>query len=117
VTATTTAGRTVLLALRGPGDLVGELSALDENPRSASLVALEPVQALAIFKWTRWLFQPGSSTECMSSAASPTSGSSAATTHATVTSVERRGGWMPGLSTAVAATGRTLPGNLSNDVL
>jgi CRP/FNR family transcriptional regulator, cyclic AMP receptor protein len=48
VSATTSAGRTVLLALRGPGDLVGELSALDESPRSASIVALEPVQALAI---------------------------------------------------------------------
>jgi len=48
VSATTPAGRTVLLALRGPGDLVGELSALDEEPRSASIVAIEPVQALVM---------------------------------------------------------------------
>jgi len=48
VSATTTGGRTVLLALRGPGDLVGELSALDEAPRSASIEAIEPVQALAM---------------------------------------------------------------------
>jgi CRP-like cAMP-binding protein len=48
VSATTAAGRTVLLALRGPGDLVGELSALDDAPRSASIVAIEPVQALAV---------------------------------------------------------------------
>jgi CRP/FNR family cyclic AMP-dependent transcriptional regulator len=48
VSATTPAGRTVLLALRGPGELVGELSALDEAPRSASIVAIEPVQALAV---------------------------------------------------------------------
>jgi CRP-like cAMP-binding protein len=48
VSATTHAGKTVLLALRGPGELVGELSALDEAPRSASIVALEPVQALAV---------------------------------------------------------------------
>ena len=48
VSATTSAGRTVLLALRGPGDLVGELSALDEEPRSASIEAIEPVQALAM---------------------------------------------------------------------
>lgn len=48
VSATTPAGRTVLLAFRGPGDLVGELAALDDEPRSASVVALEPVQALAI---------------------------------------------------------------------
>ena len=38
----------MLLALRGPGDLVGELSALDEEPRSASIEAIEPVQALAM---------------------------------------------------------------------
>jgi CRP-like cAMP-binding protein len=48
VSTTTTAGRTVLLAFRGPGDMVGDLSALDDEPRSASVVALEPVQALAI---------------------------------------------------------------------
>jgi CRP/FNR family transcriptional regulator, cyclic AMP receptor protein len=48
VTATTPAGQTVLLALRGPGDLIGVLSAIDESPRSASIVAIEPVQALAL---------------------------------------------------------------------
>jgi CRP-like cAMP-binding protein len=48
VSATTGSGRHVLLAFRGPGDLVGELSALDERPRSASIVALEPVAALAL---------------------------------------------------------------------
>jgi CRP/FNR family transcriptional regulator, cyclic AMP receptor protein len=48
VSATTPAGRSVLLAVRGPGDLIGELAALDDEPRSASIVALEPVQALAI---------------------------------------------------------------------
>ncbi|HEX5618166.1 MAG TPA: Crp/Fnr family transcriptional regulator [Solirubrobacteraceae bacterium] len=48
VSATTLAGRPVLLALRGPGDLVGELSALDDEPRSASIEAIEPVRALAM---------------------------------------------------------------------
>jgi CRP/FNR family cyclic AMP-dependent transcriptional regulator len=48
VSATTPAGRTVLLAFRGPGDLVGDLAALDDEPRSASVVAIDPVQALAI---------------------------------------------------------------------
>ena len=38
----------MLLAFRGPGDLVGELAALDDEPRSATVEALEPVQALAI---------------------------------------------------------------------
>jgi CRP-like cAMP-binding protein len=48
VETTTPNGRAVVLAVRGPGELVGELAALDEQPRSASLVALEPVEALAI---------------------------------------------------------------------
>lgn len=47
VFTTTTMGRTVVLAVRGPGELVGELSALDREPRSASIVALERVEALA----------------------------------------------------------------------
>ena len=41
VSTTTRAGKTVLLALRGPGDLVGELSALDEEPRSRQLHLFE----------------------------------------------------------------------------
>ena len=47
VTSNTT-GREVVLAFRGPGELVGEQSALDEEPRSASVVAVEPVEALAL---------------------------------------------------------------------
>jgi CRP/FNR family cyclic AMP-dependent transcriptional regulator len=41
-------GREVLLALRGPGDLLGELGALDGRPRSASAIALEEVEALVM---------------------------------------------------------------------
>ena len=41
-------GRELLLAIRAPGDLVGELAALDERPRSASVVALEAVEALVL---------------------------------------------------------------------
>jgi CRP/FNR family transcriptional regulator, cyclic AMP receptor protein len=48
VSATTEGGRHVLLAFRGPGDLVGELSALDARPRGASVEALEPVAAIAL---------------------------------------------------------------------
>jgi CRP-like cAMP-binding protein len=48
VTAAAPAGQTVLLAIRGPGDLIGDLAALDDAPRSASVVALEPVEALVI---------------------------------------------------------------------
>jgi CRP/FNR family transcriptional regulator, cyclic AMP receptor protein len=48
VFSVTSAGREVVLAVRGRGELVGELSALDEAPRSASIVALDPVEALTL---------------------------------------------------------------------
>src|SRR5947207_2933827 len=41
-------GKEVVLAIRGPGDLLGELSAIDGEPRSATASALEPVQALSL---------------------------------------------------------------------
>lgn len=39
----TSDGREVLLAVRGPGQLIGELSAIDGEPRSASAIAMESV--------------------------------------------------------------------------
>lgn len=48
VTRSTTSGRQVVLAIRGPGELLGELAALDGQPRSASVVALEAVEALVL---------------------------------------------------------------------
>jgi CRP/FNR family cyclic AMP-dependent transcriptional regulator len=42
----TPAGGEVILGLRGPGDVVGELSALDGEPRSAAAVAIDDVQAV-----------------------------------------------------------------------
>jgi CRP-like cAMP-binding protein len=41
-------GREIVLGFRGPGELLGELSAIDEAPRSGTIEALEPVEALAI---------------------------------------------------------------------
>ena len=41
-------GEEILLAVRGPGSLLGELSAVDGAPRSASVAALEPVVALVV---------------------------------------------------------------------
>jgi CRP/FNR family cyclic AMP-dependent transcriptional regulator len=41
-------GREVVLAIRGPGDLIGELSAIDKRPHSATCTAMEPVEALVI---------------------------------------------------------------------
>ena len=48
VSTMTDEGREIVLAFRGPGDLLGELSAIDGQPRSASVEAIEPVEALAI---------------------------------------------------------------------
>ena len=45
VSLNTDDGKEALLALRGPGDLLGELSFLDGEPRSATASALEPVEA------------------------------------------------------------------------
>ncbi|GAA1612481.1 Crp/Fnr family transcriptional regulator [Catellatospora bangladeshensis] len=44
----TASGAEVVLAVRGPGALLGELSAVDRAPRSATLAALEPVTALVM---------------------------------------------------------------------
>lgn len=37
-----------VLARRGPGQLIGERAALEMNPRSATVVALQPVEALVV---------------------------------------------------------------------
>jgi CRP-like cAMP-binding protein len=44
----TASGAEVVLAVRGPGSLLGELAAVDAQPRSATLMALEPVTALVM---------------------------------------------------------------------
>jgi CRP-like cAMP-binding protein len=41
-------GREIILAVRGPGELLGELSAIDQGPRSATALAAEPVEALVL---------------------------------------------------------------------
>jgi CRP/FNR family cyclic AMP-dependent transcriptional regulator len=41
-------GQEILVAVRGPGDLLGELSAIDGQPRSATGMALDEVEALVI---------------------------------------------------------------------
>jgi CRP/FNR family cyclic AMP-dependent transcriptional regulator len=48
VVGTAADGRTVLLSIRAGGDLVGELAALDDRPRSASVVAATRVVAQAV---------------------------------------------------------------------
>ena len=44
----TTAGREIVLGFQGPGELIGELAVIDDEPRSGTTEALEPVEALAI---------------------------------------------------------------------
>ncbi|MBW3657438.1 MAG: Crp/Fnr family transcriptional regulator [Actinobacteria bacterium] len=44
----TRTGVEVVLAVHGPGQLLGELSAIDGSPRSASVVALEPVDVVLV---------------------------------------------------------------------
>jgi len=41
-------GREIILAVRGPGELLGELSAIDQEPRSATALAAEPVETLVL---------------------------------------------------------------------
>ena len=48
VTCTTAEGKEIVLAFRQPGDLLGELAVLDDRPRSSSVVALEPAEALVL---------------------------------------------------------------------
>ena len=48
VTCTTAGGREIVLALRGPGDMLGELSALDGEPRLATAVAVSEVEATVV---------------------------------------------------------------------
>ena len=41
-------GREIVLGVRGPGEILGELSALDGEPRSATATALEDVDSLIV---------------------------------------------------------------------
>jgi CRP/FNR family transcriptional regulator, cyclic AMP receptor protein len=48
LTCATDAGRDALLGIREPGDLIGEMSAIDGVPRLATAIALEPVEVLIL---------------------------------------------------------------------
>jgi CRP-like cAMP-binding protein len=67
VTHTGPEGHETVLDFRGSGELVGELSALDQAPRSSSVTAIEPVEALlvpvAVFRGL--LEQPGFAAEML----------------------------------------------------
>ena len=48
VTTTGEDGQETLLSIRGPGEILGELSFLDDQPRFSTVTTLEPVEILAI---------------------------------------------------------------------
>lgn len=48
VSTFTDEGAEVVLAIAGPGQLLGELSAIDGQPRSANVTALEPVEVIMV---------------------------------------------------------------------
>jgi CRP/FNR family transcriptional regulator, cyclic AMP receptor protein len=41
-------GSEAIVAVRGPGDLLGELAAIDGGPRSATVTTIEPVEVLLV---------------------------------------------------------------------
>jgi CRP/FNR family transcriptional regulator, cyclic AMP receptor protein len=45
-------GREAIVAVRGPGDLLGELAAIDGGSRSATVTTLEPVEVLLVAQST-----------------------------------------------------------------
>jgi CRP-like cAMP-binding protein len=48
LSSVTESGREALLGIRDPGELIGEMSALDDAPRMATAIALEHVEVLVI---------------------------------------------------------------------
>jgi CRP/FNR family transcriptional regulator, cyclic AMP receptor protein len=48
IAVVTRARREAIVAVRGAGDLVGELAAIDNGPRSTMVTTLEPVEALVV---------------------------------------------------------------------
>jgi CRP-like cAMP-binding protein len=48
LTKTALTGRQAVLELRGPGDLVGEMGAIDRKPRSADVISLSDVEVVVV---------------------------------------------------------------------
>ncbi|WP_049571496.1 Crp/Fnr family transcriptional regulator [Nonomuraea sp. SBT364] len=59
VSSHTSSGTEVVLAVRGPGGLLGEMSAIDGSPRSATVTALEPIAGVVIRDFTGFLQDHG----------------------------------------------------------
>jgi CRP-like cAMP-binding protein len=59
VSSHTAAGGEVVLAIRGPGALIGEFAAIDGLPRSSTVTALEPVEGITIRDFPVYLQEHG----------------------------------------------------------
>jgi CRP-like cAMP-binding protein len=59
VSSHTAGGTEVVLAVRGPGALLGDMSAIDGEPRSATVTALEPVEGIAVRDFSGFLNDHG----------------------------------------------------------
>ncbi|MER6832083.1 Crp/Fnr family transcriptional regulator [Streptosporangium sp. NPDC000563] len=59
VSSHTAVGSEVVLAVRGPGALLGEFAAIDGLPRSATVTALEPVEGITVRDFSSYLRDHG----------------------------------------------------------
>ncbi|GAA1286487.1 Crp/Fnr family transcriptional regulator [Planotetraspora silvatica] len=59
VSSHTESGTEVVLAIRGPGALLGDMSALDGHPRSGTVTALEPVEGIVVGDFPGFLNRHG----------------------------------------------------------
>jgi len=59
VSSHTEGGTEVVLAIRGPGALLGDMSALDGHPRSGTVTALEPVEGIVVGDFPDFLHRHG----------------------------------------------------------
>ncbi|WP_219469370.1 Crp/Fnr family transcriptional regulator [Nonomuraea rhizosphaerae] len=59
VSSHTSSGTEVVLAVRGPGGLLGEMSAIDGSPRSATVTALEPIAGIVVRDFPNFLQMHG----------------------------------------------------------
>src|SRR5438128_3720357 len=43
-------GKEIILSMLGPGDFFGEMALLDDEPRSATVIAIEPLELVTIWR-------------------------------------------------------------------
>ncbi|GAA1024002.1 Crp/Fnr family transcriptional regulator [Acrocarpospora pleiomorpha] len=59
VSSHTAVGTEVVLAVRGPGALLGDMSAVDGGPRSGTVTALEPIEGIVVRDFAGFLHEHG----------------------------------------------------------